>query len=373
MKKLVYITTSFEPGAIPNIFSEILPFIINQYTVNIVVFEKKPHEYAEYTFIKKLGVSFYFLNRRKWDILGTYLSLKKCINEIAPDIIHSHLGRADIITAFANRNRIPHVATFHSVRTNFSTLTLTMLKLSDRYISFRTGVSQVVIQDFYQNAFLKSPHRVIYNPISFTRISIKQDHLVLKKQYNIPDNAYIIGCIGRMVQAKGHHFLLEAFAKVCRSYTSMYLILAGDGPLYGELKNQAKALAIEDRIRWLGFYTPASDIINLCNVVVFPSLWEGMGLVPLESVLLRRPVIASDLPVLHECIPEGIGVKFVKAGNVEELAWAIESMLQHDQSSFDSYFNMAIPIITNRYKPESIALAYMDIYTLICSKNDRGK
>ena len=365
MLHLAYITTSFKPGAIPNIISEILPFIITDYKISIIVFENEPDIYTEYTSIKNIGISFYFLNCKKRNIFKTYLKLRNCLKTINPDLIHSHLGRADIISALVNLKRLPHIGTFHSVRKNFSPLTLLMFKIIDPLLDFRTGVSQTVIDDFYSSSFLKSPHRVIYNPVSTNRLKINRKADELKTRFSIPENATIIACIGRLVSAKGHIYLLNAFTEIYKNMKSAYLIIAGDGPLYSDLQNLAKNLNISDRVIFIGFYTPPSDIINLSKLVVFPSLWEGMGLVPLEALLLSRPIIASNLPVLRECIPDGNGVYFVEPCNSKELAKAMKFMLEKRCDDYEPYFTKTIPIITNKYHAKTIAQQYMDIYNSV--------
>lgn len=362
MLHLVYITTSFKPGAIPNIFSEILPYIIKYYKVSIIVFEEEPDIYSEYSMIKNLGINFYFLKCKKWQICKTYITLRRCIKSIQPDIIHSHLGRADIISTLANWKKIPHIGTFHSVRKNFSPVTLLMFKIIDPLIDIRTGVSQTVIDDFYISFFLKSLHRVIYNPVSANRLKILHTVDELRTIFSIPKDAKIIACIGRLVPAKGHRYLLHAFAEIYNEIKTAYLIIAGDGPLYSELQDLAITLNIIDRVKFIGFYTPPSDIINLAQLVVFPSLWEGMGLVPLEALLLSRPIIASDLPVLRECIPDGEGVYFVEPGNSKALAKAIKIMIQ--KLDYEAYFKHVIPIITNKYHAKTIADQYTEIYNL---------
>jgi len=362
MLHLVYITTSFKPGAIPNILSEILPFVIKNYKASIIVFEEEPDIYNEYSLIKKFGITFYFLKCKKWQICKTYLALRRCIKSIQPDIIHSHLGRADIISALVNWKKIPHIGTFHSVRKNFSPLTLLMFKIIDPLLDFRTGVSQTVIDDFYSSFFLKSSHRVIYNPVSTNRLKINRKADDLKTTFSIPKDAKIIACIGRLVPAKGHRYLLHAFAEIYNEIKNAFLVIAGDGPLYSKLHNLAIKLNILDRVKFIGFYTPPSDIMNLAQLVVFPSLWEGMGLVPLEALLLSRPIIASNLPVLRECIPEGEGVFFVEPENSKELGKAIKIMIQ--KRDYEPYFKHVIPIITNKYHAKIIANQYTEIYNL---------
>lgn len=369
MPHLVYITTSFKPGAIPNIFSAILPFIIKKFRISIVVFEEKPEAYPQYTALIEQGVAFYFLNKKKYNVVGTFLALQRMLVALQPDIIHSHLARADIITALVNRGKIPHIATFHSVPANFSWVTRIFLYFIDQLIFHRTGVSETVISEFYRKPWLKSPQSVIYNPLNDVSFSPgKQSPSELRATLGIPPEAPLFVCVGRLVPAKGHETLLRAFAFLLKEVPQAHLIIAGSGPLEKPLKKLAKKLCIEKNLRWAGFYTPARDIFMAADVVVFPSRWEGMGLVPLEALLAGRPLVVSNLPVLRECIPEGEGVLFVSPDHPDNLAEAMNRMLRATPTLPMEYFEKAHEIIRERYSPQRIAESYLQLYIQTLSK-----
>ncbi|TCW60521.1 glycosyltransferase family 4 protein [Treponema sp. J25] len=363
MPHLVYVTTSFKPGAIPNIFAAIIPFIIKKFRISIVVFEESPEAYPQYRALIEQGVNFYFLNKKKYNIVGTLLALRRMLASLKPDIIHSHLARADIITALVNRGNIPHIATFHSVPANFSWVTRLFLYFTDRWISHRTGVSETVISEFYRKPWLKSPHSVIYNPLNDVSSSPgKQSPSEIRARFGIPEKAPLFACVGRLVPAKGHTTLLRAFAFLLKEVPQAHLIIAGSGPLEKSLKKLAKKLDIEKNLRWAGFYTPARDIFMAADVVVFPSRWEGMGLVPLEALLVGRPLVVSNLPVLRECIPEGEGVLFVSPDRPDDLAQSMASMLNASPTLPKKYFEKAHKIIQERYSPQGIAERYIQLY-----------
>ncbi|MCX7655148.1 MAG: glycosyltransferase family 4 protein [Treponemataceae bacterium] len=363
MTHLVYVTTSFKPGAIPNIFAAILPFVTKQFRVTVVVFEEEPPPYHQYHYLKDLGVTFHFLNKRKIDVYGTFKALRRCLLSIHPDILHSHLARADIITALVNRGHIPHIATFHSVPANFSWVTRLFLYFTDRWISHRTGVSNTVIAEFYRKPWLKSSHSVVYNPLN-GEASLHRgcSPLELRNRFGIPPAAPLLACVGRLVPAKGHETLLRAFALLLKEVPSVYLIIAGSGPLEKSLKKRATQLGIQQHIVWTGFYTPVRDIFTAADVVVFPSRWEGMGLVPLEALLEGRPLVVSDLPVLRECIPPGPGVRFVPPDRPGELAAAMRSMLDVAPHLPREYFEKAWITLQEQYSPYRIAESYLLLY-----------
>ena len=364
MPHLVYVTTSFKPGAIPNIFAAIIPFIIKKFRISIVVFEEKPEVYPQYTAFIEQGVNFYFLNKKKYNVVGTFLSLRRMLASLKPDIIHSHLARADIITALTNRGNIPHLATFHSVPANFSWVTRIFLYFTDRWISHRTGVSETVISEFYRKPWLKSSHSVIYNPLNSESTSPQKGNPSsdIRNRFGIPHKAPLLACVGRLVPAKGHETLLRAFALLLKEKPEAHLIIAGSGPLEKPLKKLAIKLGIQKNLPWAGFYTPARDIFMAADVVVFPSRWEGMGLVPLEALLVGRPLVVSDLPVLRECIPEGEGVLFVSPNRPEDLAHAMARMLNASPTLPGEYFEKARRAILERYSPQGIAERYIQLY-----------
>ena len=372
MPSLSYVVNSLEPGAIPNLLLAIVPYLRERgWQISFICLQKLPPDLAAVKMIKTKGLPLYFLDCHPWAIPVAFFKLKKLLKRLKPDLLHSHLGRADIITALAKDKTTPQVATLHSVRRNFSKMTLAGFKLIDSRLALRTAVSAAVIDSFYRNGFLRSPHLVIYNPINEEHLKVKKGSGQIRQELKIPPHGLVLLTVGRLMPVKGHHILLRAFADVLLR-KNIYLLLAGTGPLEKKLKQLAQHLGIADYIRWLGFYPAIADLINSCDLMVFPSLWEGMGLAPLEGLWLKCPQVLSDLPALREWVPEGDGITFCPPGEYKALAASINMMLEKPRQKIDEYFKNIWPGLKEKFLAPSIANQYLTVYEKLLIKREEA-
>ena len=158
-----------------------------------------------------------------------------------------------------------------------------------------------------------------------------------RKRYNLPPR-FILG-LGTLQPRKNFARLIEAFADLRsfdvaqdRSATcDLHLVIAGGkGWLYEEIFATVEQLGLEEKVIFPGFvadeHLPA--LYNLADLFVFPSLYEGFGLPPLEALACGAPVITSDASSLPEVVGEA-GL-IVEATDVENLAEAMKRVLEDD-------------------------------------------
>jgi glycosyltransferase involved in cell wall biosynthesis len=105
---------------------------------------------------------------------------------------------------------------------------------------------------------------------------------------------------GRLVKQKGISYLLEAWAAVKKKVPNATLVIAGDGPLREALIQQAAPYG--NSVRFLGWREDIPNLMADCDVLVLPSLWEGFGLVTLEAMAFKKPLIASRAGALPEIV-----------------------------------------------------------------------
>ncbi len=114
-----------------------------------------------------------------------------------------------------------------------------------------------------------------------------------RKEYKIGDNSFVIGTIGRMSKEKNHEFLLKVFKKINSIKKDSFLVLLGDGPLMDNIKNIIELEKIENVII-LGRKDNVDEIINIFDVFVLPSIYEGFPLTAVESQANSLPCVFSE-------------------------------------------------------------------------------
>lgn len=116
-----------------------------------------------------------------------------------------------------------------------------------------------------------------------------------RQALGIPDDALVIGTIGRLVEKKSLHTLIEAFARAELSSSS--LVIMGDGPLREPLQSLSNSLGVGDKVRFSGFVKNAGYHASAFDLFVLPSgVEEAFGIVLLEAMIAKVPVLSSDAP-----------------------------------------------------------------------------
>jgi glycosyltransferase involved in cell wall biosynthesis len=136
-------------------------------------------------------------------------------------------------------------------------------------------------------------------------------------------------CVGRLTEAKGQLLLIEAMATLAAGDILCELVLVGDGPMRGAVETMIHRHGLANRIRitgWIGS-TQVRDEILAARALVLPSFAEGLPVVIMEAMALRRPVLCTYVAGIPELVRPGENGWLFPAGSVEELASAMQDCL----------------------------------------------
>ncbi|MFZ5918584.1 MAG: glycosyltransferase family 4 protein [Chloroflexota bacterium] len=151
----------------------------------------------------------------------------------------------------------------------------------------------------------------------------------VRRRYNLPQR--FILSVGTVQPRKNYARLIEAFALSSSHFSTGHwdlVIAGGRGWLYEQLFERVEQLGLKDRVHWVGFVDDADlpALYNLTELFVFPSLYEGFGLPPLEAMACGVPVICSDVSSLPEVAAQA--ALMVDPLDVEGLAAAMQQGLE---------------------------------------------
>jgi glycosyltransferase involved in cell wall biosynthesis len=147
-------------------------------------------------------------------------------------------------------------------------------------------------------------------------------------QVPVPDTVRFV-CVGRLSEEKGQILLLQAVAALAAKGIRIELILAGDGPIRGEIEKLIEDYAIRTQVRITGWIS-SSDVrseILAARALVSPSFSEGLPVVIMEAMALRRPVLATIIAGIPELVRSGESGWLFPAGSLEELTSALQACL----------------------------------------------
>jgi glycosyltransferase involved in cell wall biosynthesis len=150
----------------------------------------------------------------------------------------------------------------------------------------------------------------------------------LRAEFNIDDEAIVIGTIGRVSEEKGHRHLIDAVHALRNDVPKLHCIIVGTGPALDQLKQQTSNLELTDQITFTGFWNDRADALQAFNIFALPSVErEGLPTSVLEAQQAGLPVIASDIGGTREAIdPDRTGL-LVEPGNVEALTDTLRGLL----------------------------------------------
>ncbi|MBP2605554.1 glycosyltransferase [Acinetobacter calcoaceticus] len=247
--------------------------------------------------------------------LGLLYSILNKIKKIGPDVVHAQGGKASKILSFLLPFlKIPSVATIHGMKNNMR---------SYRHFNEVITVSQAVADKVGE---FRTAH-VIYNGVAQGKsLNIDISQTSLKKAI----------AIGRLDPVKGFDRLIEAWQGL-----DAQLEILGEGPEYEYLSQLIKDLNLQDKIKLLGYQSDIYPYLTASDLVVVSSLKEGGPLIVAEALLVNKPVIATDVGMVREFIPE----KYISKDNtVLEIKNLIRSTIEnfeHIQQDFRPAFDKA--------------------------------
>lgn len=115
-----------------------------------------------------------------------------------------------------------------------------------------------------------------------------------REEFGIGEDTKVIGHIGRLVTVKNHLFLIDVFNEVYKKNKNTILILAGEGPLRDTIKDKIKSLNLENNVKLLGIRKDVNELYQAFDVLVLPSLYEGLPVVGIEAQASGLSCILSD-------------------------------------------------------------------------------
>jgi glycosyltransferase involved in cell wall biosynthesis len=278
----------------------------------------------------------------RWPWVFAPFRLIPALRKHKPDIIQTWLLEADLAARLSTLAKpIPIINTLHLTTYEPETIRqggwprwkLAVFRQLDRLTARLTKPLFVAVSETVRKSAINQLHvpakdvRLIYNSINQETLrSEPGDSVQLRAQFGIPENGFVFVNVGRMAPQKGQSYLIHAFAKVANEHPNTYLAFVGDGPLHAELVSIATTLGISDRVKFLGRREDVGACLELGDAFVFPSLFEGLPLAPIEAMLKGLPCIGTRIGPMQEIVTHRENGLLVAHGSVDELAAAMSEL-----------------------------------------------
>jgi glycosyltransferase involved in cell wall biosynthesis len=201
----------------------------------------------------------------------------------------------------------------------------------------------------------------IPNGIDGRKLSINIDKTAKRKELRILEEGPIIGLGVRLSEQKGITYLLKAMPGVIKQFPNISLVIAGEGPLEKELKEETFSLGINKHVFFIGPRLDIPELLKLFDIYVLPSLWEGLPMVLLEAMAAGCPIIATDVGGVSTAVRSGINGILVKSENTRSLTNEINCLLM-DDSLRNTFSKNGIEIFYKEFSAEIMTKKYERLY-----------
>lgn len=310
--------------------------------------------------IRKLGGNIYHISDRKKNIfLNLYQYYKLFKNHKEYNTIHIHTNSSivfpTLIIAWLCRIKV-RICHSHSTSTKRKKLHIIfrpMLRLfANQYFACSNSAGEWL---YGKKTITKGKVRIINNGIDSGRFQydplIRKD---LRKELGITEK-FVVGHIGNFRTPKNHSFLIDIFNKLQQRNEKAILVLVGGGELIDDIKEKVRCLGLQDKVLFLGVRKDVNVMLQIFDVLVFPSIFEGLPVTLIEAQATGLKCLVSDRITEEVKITDLVEFLSIEE-DPEEWARIIESYSFYTRKTRDR------EIITNKYDISNTVKILLDIY-----------
>ena len=283
------------------------------------------------------------------DIIDNRQSVRACIKAGIPQLVYNH--------------------TLAGYGYNYTNYWLDYFLI--KKLSFHIHMTEVVKAHFTKLFHIdKKKSAVFHDFVDTDKFMPKPENELLKQELGIDENDFVITDIGRIISWKGQHVLIEAVNLIKNKVPYFKVLIVGpydkavgSETYYGELRKMAAKYGLEDIILFTGNREDISDIINSSDVIVHTAIKpEPQGIVILEALLCKKPVIASNSGGSAELVKKYGGL-LVKPSDAVALAKILLHLIngEKDKVSSENY-PVHYEKLLQDFDPQNKVQQLMDIY-----------
>ncbi|MCC6510460.1 MAG: glycosyltransferase family 4 protein [Pirellulaceae bacterium] len=290
--------------------------------------------------IKRGGES-HILRTRSGMSPGIIFQLAALVKRVQPDVIHTHDVKAEFAALAANFGRGRPLLGSYYGRLQ---LVSTFLRAADlaRFATFRR-FHRVLANSEAQRAELHRfgmPKRLVDLLPSFVDTQTHHapsEHEIAKArlELGIDPSRVVLATVARLAVNKGHTYMLQALREVVAKHPEVLYLVPGEGDMHwrgegglrGELEREAASLGLQNHVRFLGYVPNVKVVLDATDLLVSPSLLEGMQVALLEAMASGLPIVATNIGGTPDAVTDGQTGMLVPPANPSALASAVLAML----------------------------------------------
>lgn len=299
------------------------------------------------------------------NLISSSIKLRKLIIDFKPDVVHSHLVHANILSRLIRIiTPIPKlISSAHNINEG-SYSRIMAYRMTDKLADISTNVSQEAVNAFVdQRAVMQGRMINLHNSVSTEEFTFSNPTRTrLRDELKVDSNTQLLLAVGRLNEEKDYPNLLTAFSYLLESTIDICLAIVGDGPLKSELRHLSKLLGIDNKVLFLGIRRDIPALMSASDIFVLSSAREGFGLVVAEAMSCKRVVVATDCGGVREVV--GNNGFLVPPKNSLALAESIKTALNLTYNEKIKLGDEARKRIIDNYSLASATMKWLSLYQM---------
>lgn len=359
--KIVHVITAFGLGGAEKLLLNTLNEQVEDHRVHLVYLKEINDllpELDDRVEVKNIRLSVWVIK-----------NLRKYYEMVEPDIIHTHLGHADILGIWAARNMNSKLfCTIHSTSFRKNTMDRVFFMIYKLLLKrVRTKINIISISKAVQAVVTKKIQipsersHLLYNAIpAAERLRSKRE---IKKELSLSENKMTLLFVGRLTKAKSVETFLKSIKLLSvKGYSNKFeVLIVGDGRQKEVLKSLATELEINNIVRFEGEVLNVDEYFNAADLFILPSIWEGFGIVILEAFRAKAAVISSDIDGPSEIIGHNQNGMLFSPSDHQDLSEKIIELLK-DKNKRERLAQKGFETFTGKYLLENYVESLNQLY-----------
>jgi len=310
----------------------------------------------------------------------SYFQIKRLLDRLKPDIVHTHSAKAGILGRFAAHRlkgkwseNLPavvhtiHGLAFHPYQSRwlnkfYIAVEKSAAKRTDSFISVADAMTEQALavgigeRERFVTAYSAIKEDDFLRPISEER---KRD---FRQKYQISEGAVVLVTISRLFMLKGHKYIIESAKQLSKQFDNAFWLFVGDGNLADYFKEQVRRLGLAERIRFTGLLSPSRIplAIQSSDILVHCSLREGLARALPQAMLCAKPAVSFDVDGAREVVNENTG-RLIEPMNVEQLTRACAELVGNRELR-DRLGKAGREFVKEKFAPETMVDTIEAVY-----------
>jgi L-malate glycosyltransferase len=255
--------------------------------------------------------------------------LARVLKQVQPEIVHAHDPHGVAVAAaaigFGGLGVKPTLVA--SRRVDFPLKLNALSQWKYRQVAAFLCASECIRRILIEQGIPRERALTVHEGIDLAHVDAAPPTSV-RQAFWLPTNAPIVGCVGALVEHKGHRHLVHAAADVVRAVPEARVVILGEGDLRDELTRLIHELGLERHVLLPGFRPDVLSLLKTVDVFVMPSITEGLGTSILDAMACGRPVVASAVGGIPEVVETEVTGLLVPPRDATALGAAIVRLLR---------------------------------------------